>query len=63
MEGLQGSSITQSAPSQQFIIQKLYVKHIAFDLPSVPAFFKKTEQPKINFELGVHNTLLEEKNY
>jgi preprotein translocase subunit SecB len=63
MEGLQKNTSVQSTSTQQFVIQKLYVKHIAFDLPSAPALFKKTEQPKINFELGVHNTLLEEKNH
>jgi preprotein translocase subunit SecB len=48
--------------SQQFAIQKLYVKHIEFDIPSVE-LFKKKEQPKINFDLEIQNSQLSENNH
>jgi preprotein translocase subunit SecB len=63
MENLQDNSAVQSTPTQQFAIQKLYVKHINFDIPNAPVLFKKTEQPKINFELEISSDILEEKNH
>lgn len=49
-------------PSQQFVIQKLYVKHITFDIPTAE-LFKKKDQPKINFELEIKNIPLPENNH
>jgi preprotein translocase subunit SecB len=53
----------QTTPSQQFAIQKLYVKHIMFDIPIAPELFKKKEQPKINFQLEIKNMQLPETNH
>jgi preprotein translocase subunit SecB len=63
MENLQDNSAVQSTPAQQFAIQKLYIEEIAFVIPNAPALFKKTEQPKINFDLEIRSNRLEEKNH
>jgi preprotein translocase subunit SecB len=49
-------------PSQQFSIQKLFVRHITFDIPTTE-LFKKKDQPKINFELEIKNISLPENNH
>lgn len=63
MENSQEAVSPQSVPAQQFGIQKLYVKHIEFDIPSAPELFKKKDQPKINFELEVKSGQLPEEHH
>jgi preprotein translocase subunit SecB len=64
MENLSDISSSQSStPAQQFSIQKLYIKHLMFDISNAPSLFKKNEQPKIEFQLAIKSTGLEEKNH
>jgi preprotein translocase subunit SecB len=63
MENVQEVVSPQSVPSQKFGIQKLYVKHIEFDIPAAPELFKKKDQPKINFELEIKSDQLPEAHH
>lgn len=47
----------------QFAIQRIYVKDLSFEAPSVPAIFKNEWQPEVNIDLNTSAQALEEGIY
>ncbi len=49
--------------TQEFIIQKLYVKDISFENPSSPAIFRADWQPKLTLDLNVNSNKLDDNTH
>lgn len=47
----------------QFMIQRLYIKDLSFEVPNAPAVFQQQWEPELNLELNVKNTELEKNVY
>jgi preprotein translocase subunit SecB len=55
---------TDQPPQQQFVMQRIFAKDLAFESPSSPNIFKKQWQPKVNVELNTKSDLIDEQgNY
>jgi len=50
-------------PTQQFAIQKIYVKDLSFESPNVPAIFTTDFQPQVNVELNTNGQSIGENVY
>lgn len=48
---------------QQFLVQRLYVKDVSFEVPMGAQVFTKQWQPKINVDLNTKNAALDDDNY
>ena len=47
----------------EFAVQRLYIKDVSFEIPHSPETFKQEWQPKVNIELNMQNTNLQEDSY
>ena len=50
-------------PTQQFAIQKIYVKDLSFESPNAPAVFTADFQPQINVELNTNGQSIGDNVY
>lgn len=50
----------ENAVAQQFAIQKIYTKNISLESPNAPAIFTQEFQPKLEVDLNIESTKLEE---
>ncbi len=50
-------------PTQQFAIQKIYVKDLSFESPNAPAVFTADFQPQVNVELNTNGQSIGENVY
>ncbi|VAX13874.1 Protein-export protein SecB (maintains pre-export unfolded state) [hydrothermal vent metagenome] len=50
-------------PTQQFAIQKIYVKDLSFESPNAPAVFTTDFQPQVNVELNTNGQSIGENVY
>ncbi len=48
----QAGGAGETAPQQQFQIQRIYVKDLSFESPNAPGMFTQALQPQIDFELN-----------
>src|SRR3990167_2345063 len=57
--------MAEPQPTQQLIIQRIYLKHSFFEAPNTPHVFQQTQdwKPKVNVELQVNHTVLTEENH
>ena len=47
----------------QFMIQRLYVKDLSFEIPNAPEVFTKEVQPEINMDLNIQTNKLADEVY
>ena len=57
------SEATQQGGSQQFAIQKIYIKDVSFESPNAPAMFTQEWQPEVNLDMNTNTQLLNEGVY
>ncbi len=50
-------------PTQQFAIQKIYVKDLSFESPNAPAVFTTDFQPEVNVELNTNGESIGDNVY
>ncbi|HEB56408.1 MAG TPA: protein-export chaperone SecB [Gammaproteobacteria bacterium] len=50
-------------PTQQFAIQKIYVKDLSFESPNAPAVFTADFQPQVNVELNTNGQSIGDNVY
>ncbi len=50
-------------PTQQFAIQKIYVKDLSFESPNTPGVFTTDFQPQVNVELNTNGQSIGENVY
>lgn len=50
-------------PTQQFAIQKIYVKDLSFESPNTPVVFTTDFQPQVNVELNTNGQSIGENVY
>ena len=53
----------QEAPSQQFAMQRIYLKDLSFEAPLGVEAFKQQWQPKVNQELNTKTNKIDDDNY
>lgn len=53
----------ESAPEQNLVIQRIYVKDISFESPDSPQNFTQQWQPEVNIELSTEGQTLQNDNY
>ncbi len=51
------------AVEQQFAIQRLYVKDLSFEAPSVPQIFQQDWKPELHLDINTNSTTLEKGVY
>ncbi|MDH5327239.1 MAG: protein-export chaperone SecB [Gammaproteobacteria bacterium] len=58
-ESNQGSGEqSQEQPSQQFVLQKVYLKDVSFETPNSPEIFTEKWEPTVNIELKTNGKAL-----
>ncbi len=55
--------VTPEKSSEQFTIQRIYLKDVSFEAPNTPAIFRTQWQPTINIQLSAKNGYLEDNLY
>jgi len=50
-------------PTQNFALQRIYIKDVSFETPLGPDAFRKQWQPKVNLELNTRNAKLDDHNF
>ncbi len=50
-------------PSQQFALQRIFIKDVSFETPQGVDAFRRQWQPKINLELNTRHQKLDDNNY
>jgi preprotein translocase subunit SecB len=50
-------------PKPEFVIQRIYVKDMSFEVPNAPEIFKEEWKPEVKFELNTANTKMGDKEY
>ena len=51
------------APTQQFLIQKVYVKDLSFETPNSPSVFTLKWEPEINLHMNSKSEMIQEHIY
>ena len=51
------------APTQQFLIQKVYVKDLSFETPNSPSVFTLKWEPEINLNMNSKSEMIQEHIY
>ena len=55
--------MTEQQQEQQFIIQRIYVKDVSFEVPNSPAVFTQEWHPDTNLDLNTQVNTLSNDNY
>jgi preprotein translocase subunit SecB len=62
-EEVTGSEQAAQVPTQQFSMQRVFVKDLSFESPSAPAVFRQEWRPSMNVDLRNQSRAIDEENY